>query len=143
MRFRVFIFSLLTLIYPITGWAQDLSLDEWLSNVMQALSSIEDAQWHVIVGAIITLLIAALRVSAFSPIWEKLGKWKGALAVFLGLIGSIAMFITNQNFSWVGIIVAVINGGIAIGLAELCKTFGLIKAYTVIMTVVKNFKFKR
>jgi len=135
---------LVCLLFPVMVFAQEIpmALSAWLELVIKAVGSFQGASAHVIVASVIAVLIAALRVSPFQPIWDKLGRFKPVLAPLLALIGSVVSFVVLKDFSLNGILAALLNGGIALAIADISIALGAKEIGDIIKNIVKAIKPK-
>jgi cytochrome c oxidase subunit IV len=118
----------LMLVLTITAFADTVAapsgtIVEFLLSVWQTIQSLGGLTWSLKITAIITLVIASMKVSFLNElIWSKLGNLKTWVGPILGLLVGLVSLVAQGNLSLVGVF-AYFSAGIgAIALHELLDT---------------------
>lgn len=107
-----------------TADASVVSPNDFLMLVLQTISNLGGLPWVLKISAIITLVIAAMKVSLLNDLlWSKLGDFKAWAAPILGLLGGIlALTASGQPITMASLLAYLSAGAGAIILHELLDT---------------------
>lgn len=111
-----------------------------LQDFFGVIGNLKGMKWQMAVASIITVLISTLKVSAWRPLWDKLGWFKGFLAPTLS-VGSIVLIAWGTGqLSWGTLLVAITTGAGAVALHELLDAFkgipGIGKVWVAIIEIL-------
>lgn len=105
------------------AFAEDPTATSVVQDFFSALGSMKGMQWQLAAASFITILISALKVSAWRPLWNKLGWFKAFLAPMLSIFVVMLTAMSAGNFGWKSAVTALVTGGGALAIHELLDSF--------------------
>lgn len=94
---------------------------DFLQQVLKFIQDFGGLSQMAKIAGVIMLLVQALKVTSFQPLWDKLGQYKMLLAPALGLAAGLVMM---SPFSWQGAVVYLLSGA---GAAMFYELIGVVK----------------
>lgn len=118
-------------------------MQDFLNQVLSAIQGFGGLSFMLKVSAIITLIIASMKVSALNQLlWSKLGSFQAWLAPILGLIAGILSLGSEGPLSLAKVFAYMAAGSGAILLHELLDTVkaipGLGAVYVAIINLIEG-----
>lgn len=121
-----------------------ISPGDFLSQVLQAIQGFGGLSWMLKVAAVVTLVIASMKVSVLNQLlWSKLGAAQAWVAPILGLVGGILSLSAGGHSITLQAVLAYVSAGAgAIILHELLDTVkaipGLGSIYVQIINAIEG-----
>lgn len=133
---------------PATVFAQEVTIQDWLSQVLEFFKTAKDASSIMKASGIIFLIIGLMKVSKLSFIWDAFGKFKPFVAPLLALIGAVLTQVgTGGKIDLSIVILALTHGAGALALADLFdglkKVPGLSKIVLAIIELIEKILIKK
>lgn len=91
----------------------------FLNQVFELIKGFGGMSWMLKFSAVLTLLIASMKVSFLSGLWDKLGSFKALAAPMLALLAGTVSMVAAGGFSLQGLIAYLFAGAGAVALHEL------------------------
>lgn len=105
---------------PLVAWAQDIPISDFLTQAIAAFASFGGLGWAAKVAAVLTLVIASMKVSILNQwVWSKLGALQPWLAPLLGALYGVFSLASGGTLTLAGVLAYFAAGAGAVVLHEL------------------------
>lgn len=142
------IFLILALLVPFCAFAQEVTINDWLGQVLEFFKTAKDASGIMKASGIVFLLVGLMKVSKLSFIWDSFGKFKPFVAPVLALIGAVLSQVASGGKVDLSIIIlALTHGAGSLALADLFdalkKVPGISKIVLAIIELIEKILVKK
>lgn len=123
-RIRAFLLILVGLFMPFMAMAQGAAPGpvqpaDIFAQVLDYIHQFGGLNWELKISGIIVILLSAVKTTALTPIWDKLGKFKVWAGPILALIAGNLILLGNHQWSVPGVLAYLSAGVGAIAVHEL------------------------